>query len=176
MMDAKKIKQMDLAFQRILILPMTRSTFRQMQNVIFQTVEGSREEANTLLEALLSNQNKGAHAPDSPLQEFLDRYSLPITVAREVAERGEFVSLVTSDIISHPQMPIFGNRIRRIDGKEFDFITDAESCLQLLQHFSIRLLEMDKAEKSRKVLKDLKSDLATLKKRVDDLIASSENS
>lgn len=174
MIDAKKLKQMDLAFQRILILPVTRSTFRQMQNVIFQTVEGSREEAGTLLEALLTNQKKAGQTPDTPLQEFLDRYSVPVSVAREVAERGEFVSLVTSDIINHPQMPIFGNRIRRVDGKEFDFISDAESCLQLMQHFSTRLQEMDKAEKTKNVLKGLKSELQTLKKRVEELIVSSE--
>jgi hypothetical protein len=176
MIDAKKLKQMDQAFQRILILPMTRSTFRQMQNVIFQTVEGNREEVGTLLEALLTNQKKNGQTPDTPLQEFLDRYSVPVSVAREVAERGEFVSLVTSDIINHPQMPIFGNRIRRVDGKEFDFISDAESCLQLLQHFSTRLQEMDKTEKAKNVLKGLKPDLLTLKKRVEELIASSEKS
>jgi hypothetical protein len=175
MIDAKKIKQMDLAFQRILILPMTRSTFRQMQNVIYQMVEGNRDEANTLLEALITNAN-AKKGPDTPLQDFIDRYSVPVGVAREVAERGEFVSLVTSDIINHPQMPIFGNRIRRVDGKEFDFISDAESCLQLLQHFSIRLHEMDKAEKSRKVLKGLNSELTTLKNRIEELIKSSENS
>ncbi len=176
MLDAKKIKQMDIAFKRILILPMTRSTFRQMQNVVFQTVEGNREEASTLLDALLTNNNKKGQTPDTPLQEFLDTYAIPVSVAREVAERGEFVSLVTSDIINHPQMPIFGNRIRRIDGKEFDFITDAESCLQLLQHFSIRLQEMDKAEKSRQVLKGLKSELLSLKNRVNELLESSEKS
>ncbi|MBA2729064.1 MAG: DUF5414 family protein [Parachlamydiaceae bacterium] len=176
MIDAKKIKQMDLAFQRILILPMTRSTFRQMQNVIFQSVDGNREEANTILEALITNANKKGQTPDTPLQDFFDRYTIPVGVAREVAERGEFVSLVTSDIISHPQMPIFGNRIRRVDGKEFDFISDAESCVQLLQHFSIRLQEMDKAEKSRNVLKGLKSELTTLKNRIEELIKSSENS
>jgi len=176
MIDPKKIKQMDIAFQRILILPMTRSTFRQMQNVIFQTLEGNREEAGTMLEALMTNANKKGPNADTPLQEFLDRYSIPVGVAREVAERGEFISLVTSDIINHPQMPIFGNRIRRVDGKEFDFITDAESCLQLLQHFSIRLLEMDKAEKARNVLKGLKSELSSLKNRVEELLKSSENS
>lgn len=176
MIDAKKIKQMDIAFQRILILPMTRSSFRQMQNVIFQTVGGNRDEATAVLEALLSNGNKkNSETPDSPLQDFIDRYSVSVGVAREVAERGEFVSLVTSDIINHPQMPIFGNRVRRVDGKEFDFITDPESCVQLLQHFSVRLQEMDKAEKSRHVLKGLKSELSTLKSRVEQLIASSSD-
>ena len=169
MIDAKKIKQMDVAFQRILILPMTRSSFRQMQNVIFQTVGGNREEASALLEALLKNGGV-KNTPDSPLQDFIDRYAIPVGVAREVAERGEFVSLVTSDIINHPQMPIFGNRIRRVDGKEFDFISDAESCVQLLQHFSVRLQEMEKAEKERQVLKGLKSELTTLKNRIEQMI------
>lgn len=162
---------MDIAFQRILMLPLTRSSFRQMQNVIFQAVNGSRDEASAVLEALLSGQDKNGKG-EAHFQDFIDKYAVSTGVAREVAERGEFVSLVTSDIINHPQMPIFGNRIRRVDGKEFDFVTDAESTLQLLQHFSIRLQEMDKADKSKNVLKGLKSELSTLKNRIEELIAS----
>lgn len=174
MIDAKKIQQLDVAFQRILTLPVSKSSFRQMQNAVLFCFDGDRDAASKLLEAILMgkpNQNGGS-APEPALQKLIERYSLPMSVAREVAERGDFLSIVTSDIINHPEMPIFGNRIRRVDGQEFDFITNAETAIQLLHHFSARLLEMEKLEKSREVLKGFKKELISLKSRIDQLIQS----
>lgn len=133
--------------------------------------DGDREAASKLLEAILTGKpNQNGSGQDPALQKLIDRYALPMSVAREVAERGDFLSIVTSDIISHPEMPIFGNRIRRVDGQEFDFITNAETAIQLLHHFSARLLEMEKLEKSRDVLKGFKKELVSLKARIDQLI------
>lgn len=176
MIDAKKLQQLDQAFQRILTLPLSKSSFRQMQNAVLFCFEGDREEASKFLEAILTGKApQNGSAPDPHLQKLIDRYSLPMSVAREVAERGDFLSIVTSDIISHPEMPIFGNRIRRVDGKEFDFITNSETAIQLLHHFSSRLLEMEKLEKSRDVLKGFKKDLVALKNRIDQLIQNSSD-
>lgn len=146
-----------------------------MQNAILFCVEGDREAASKLLEALLrgEQENQNGTAKDPALQKLIERYSLPIGVAREVSERGDFLSIVTSDVINHPEMPLFGNRIRRIDGQEFEFITNAESAVQLLHHFSSRLQEMENLEKERKVLKGLKKELVALKDRIDQLIKNS---
>lgn len=173
MIDAKKLQQLDLAFQRILTLPVSKSSFRQMQNAILFCLEGDREAASKLLDALLSGKAESQNGANPAIQKLIERYSLPIGVAREVSERGDFLSIVTSDIISHPEMPLFGNRIRRVDGQEFDFITNAESTIQLLHHFSSRLLEMEKLEKQREVLKGFKKELNALKMRIDQLIQSS---
>lgn len=171
MFDSKKIQQLDVAFQRILTLPVSRSTFRQMQNAIFQCLEGDKDKATGLMDLLLGIK-KEFPTDDQPFKAFVERYAIQMGVAREVAERGEFVSLVTSDIISHPHMPIFGNRIRRVDGHEFEFISDPESALQLLNHFAVRLKEMEKVEKARHVLKGLKKDLLSLKENIEDLIVN----
>lgn len=175
MIDAKKLQQLDLAFQRILTLPVSKSSFRQMQNAILFCLEGDREAASKLLETLLTgkSENQNGSKSEPALHKLIERYSLPIGVAREVSERGDFLSIVTSDIISHPEMPLFGNRIRRVDGQEFDFITNAESAIQLLHHFSARLQEMEKLEKSREVLKGFKKELTALKTRIDQLIQNS---
>lgn len=171
MIDAKKLQQLDVAFQRILTLPVSKSSFRQMQNAVLFCLDGDREAASKLLESILMGKpNQNGSAQDPALQKLIDRFSLPMSVAREVAERGDFLSIVTSDIINHPEMPIFGNRIRRVDGQEFDFITNAETAIQLLHHFSARLLEMEKLEKSRDVLKGFKKELISLKSRIDQLI------
>lgn len=174
MIDAKKIQQLDVAFQRILTLPVSKSTFRQMQNAVLFCFEGDRDAASKLLETILAGKSNSTGAEqERTFQKFVDRHSLPMSVAREVAERGDFLSIVTSDIISHPEMPIFGNRIRRVDGQEFDFITNAETAVQLLHHFSARLAEMEKLEKSRDVLKGFKKELVSLKTRIDQLIQNS---
>jgi hypothetical protein len=177
MIDEKKMQQLDMAFQRILTLPLSKSSFRQMQNAILFCLDGDREASTQLLDALLKvpQESKNASKPgqDANLQKLVDRFSLQISVAREVSERGDFLSIVTSDIINHPEMPLFGNRIRRVDGQEFDFITNAESAIQLLHHFSSRLQEMEKLEKSREVLKGAKKELISLKNRIDQLIQNS---
>jgi hypothetical protein len=174
MIDEKKMQQLSMAFQRILTLPLSKSSFRQMQNAILFCLEGNRDAATRLLEALLkgSQENPTGAKPtmDPNTQKLIDRFSLQIGVAREVSERGDFLSIVTSDIINHPEMPLFGNRIRRVDGEEFDFITNAESTIQLLHHFSSRLQEMEKVEQSREVLKGAKKELISLKNRVEQLI------
>lgn len=169
MIDAKKIQQLDVAFQRILTLPVSKSTFRQMQNAVLFCFDGDRELASKVIEAILTGKQKDSPA-DSELQMLIERFALPMNVAREVAERGDFLSIVTSDIINHPEMPIFGNTIRCVDGREFNFITNAETAIQLLHHFSARLFEMDKLEKSRDVLKGFKKELVSLKARIDQLI------
>lgn len=177
MIDAKKAEQLDLAFQRILTLPVSKSSFRQMQNAILYYVEGDREIATQLLDALLDGSEQGFQKYSNlpALQKLIERYSLPMSVAREVSERGDFLSIVTSDIISHPEMPLFGNRIRRIDGQDFDFIANVESTIQLMHHFSSRLQEMEKVEKSKNILKGLKKDLVSLKNRIEQLIQAASD-
>lgn len=178
MIDIQKINELDLAFQRILILPVSRSTFRQMQNAILGILDGDREKATQLLDALLNRDLKafkGQANKEQAVHNFITRYAIPLAVARDVSERGEFISIVTSDIIGHPELPIFGNRICRIDGKELEFITDPATTVQLLLHFAHRLQEMEKVEKDRKVLKGLKKELTTLKSKVEQLIASSSD-
>lgn len=175
MIDAKKLQQLDIAFQRILTLPVSKSSFRQMQNAILFFVDGDRDMATQLLEAFLTGNLNKNDEKNAAMQEMVERYSLPMSVAREVSERGDFLSIITSDILNHPEMPLFGNRIRRVDGQEFDFITNAESTLQLLLHFSTRLQELEKVEKSKNVLQGLKSELVGLKKRIEELIQNATN-
>jgi hypothetical protein len=60
MLSDQKINELDLMLKRILTMPVTRSTFRQIQNAIFSTVEGDRDKATQLLESILTAQGKSA--------------------------------------------------------------------------------------------------------------------
>lgn len=178
MLDTNKLQQLDFDFQRICALPIAKSSFRQMQNAVFFACEGQKEMATRVLDSLMAGESQ-LQAQDSSDQNtfisFLKRFTVPFNVAREVAERGEFIGMVTSDIINHPQMPMFGNRVRKIDGQEFEFLTDVSSTVQLLNHFCFRLEEMDKLEKAKNVLQGTKNELMQLRDQIDKLIACAKS-
>lgn len=174
-MTKKKVTQLDKAFERVFAFNITRSTFRQLQNVIFAIAEGNKEVATAILESLLQGEikpeaNKAVSTPS--FKKFVDSYNVLTQVAKDVLERGEFINLVTSDVLQNPQAIVFANRIRRIDGEELQFITDAESTLQLVTHFLNRIQEVDRAEPSRNVIDGIKSDLGLIRDKIDDLLVS----
>lgn len=175
MFDEKKVNQLDKAFERVFAFNITRSTFRQLQNVIFAIAEGNKELATAILEALLAGEVKadGNRALTiASFKKFVDSYNVLTQVAKDVLERGEFINLVTSDVLQNPQAIVFANRIRRVDGEELQFITDAESSLQLVNHFLNRIQEVDRAEPARNVIDGIKSDLNALRDKIDDLLVS----
>lgn len=177
MIDAKKIELLNLDLQRVCALPMAKSSLRQMQNAVLFVAEGDKELATRILDSLMSGESKLMEKECTARNDFevlVKRFSVPFTVAREVAERGEFIGMVTSDIINHPQVPMFGNRIRKIDGEEFEFLTDVSSTVQLLNHFCFRLDEMDKLDKAKNVLQGMKKELVQLRDQIDRLINSAK--
>lgn len=175
MFDEKKLNQLEKAFERVFAFNVTRSTFRQVQNVIFAISEGDKEVATAILEALLLAEVKAeAHkAINNPgFKKFVERYAVKTQVAKDVLERGEFINLVTSDVLQNPQNIVFANRIRRIDGEELQFITDTESTMQLVNHFLNRIQEIDRSEPSRNVVGSIKNDLGSIKKKIDELLVN----
>lgn len=175
MLDEKKFLQLEKAFERVFAFNVTRSTFRQLQNVIFAIADGDKNIATAVLEALLLGEVKleGNKALNNQtFKKIVENYSVLTQVAKDVLERGEFINLVTSDILQNPQAIVFANRIRRIDGEELQFITDAESTLQLVNHFLNRIHEVDKAEPARKVIEGIRTDLDAIRDKIDDLLAS----
>jgi len=178
MLDDKKIQQLDFEFQRICALPIARSSLRQMQNAILFAVEGDKDAATRVLDSLLANENKllpKECSATGPFEAFMKRFSISLNVARDVAERGEFIGMVTSDIINHPQVPMLGNTIRKISGEECQFLTDVPSTVQLLSHFSFRLEEMDKLDKSKNVLQGTKRELTQLRDQINKLLTSAKD-
>jgi hypothetical protein len=179
MFDEKKVHQLGRAFERVFAFNVTRSTFRQLQNVIFAIAEGNKETATAILDSLLSGEiksdaNKALSSPE--FRKLVDNYSTLSQVAKDVLERGEFINLVTSDILQNPQAVVFANRIRRIDGEELQFITDAESTLQLVNHFLNRIQEVDRNEPARNIVDNLRTDLSAIRDKIDDLLASKKPS
>jgi hypothetical protein len=172
MWNDKKVEELEKSFKRILTMPMSKSTFRQLQNAIFATADRNVDSANDLIESLLTGNVKGditKNVSKTNLDRFFINFAVPLSVARDVAEKGEFVSLITSDIIPHPSLAILSSRIRLVDGEEFQFLTDPESTLQFARHFLSRLQEFSQIESGKNVLSHHKEELKEIRKVLDDL-------
>ena len=166
---------MDKAFERVFAFNITRSTFRQLQNVIFAITEGNKEVSTAILESLLLGEPKteSNNAINSGhFKKFAEKYGIRTQVAKDVLERGEFINLLTSDILQNPQAIVFANRIRRVDGEELQSITDAESTLQVVNHFLNRIQEVDKAEPARNIIDAIANDLNAIRDKIDDLLVN----
>lgn len=169
----KEVVLLEKNLQRIFAMNIMRSTFREVQNTILATSDGDKEKANDLFEALLVGEikegvvnNKGKEV----LKSVIDRFSIPVRLSKEVYERGDFINIITSDLLSQTNRVVFLNRIRRVDGEEFQFITDADSTIHLLQHFLGRVQDLDRSDTSKKIIADYKKDLTALKTKIEQLI------
>lgn len=173
MVNEKELTHLSKNLQRIFSMNIMRSTFREVQNAILAATEGNKDNANALFESLMIGEVKDGvvhtKAKDS-LKGIIEKYTIPIRLSKEVAERGDFVNIITSDLLAQPNRVVFLNRIRRVDGEEFQFITDPESTFNLLQHFLGRVQDLDKSEGSKKVIESHKADLQALKQKIEELI------
>lgn len=145
-MDASISNQVELVLKRIFCMPITKSTFRQVQHSIFSLTNGNLEESNNLLDGLVTGQPKFS---DSNFNEHIKKlslqYSINILYAKDVFEKGEYLGLISSDIMTlSPDNIILNNIIRRVDGDEFQLITDIDGSFNIIHHFVSRLEEVMK--------------------------------
>ena len=171
-LDERTLMLFEGNMKRIFAMKISRSTFRELQNVILSCANQDKEVANFLFETLMTGQIK----PEVPqkqrpiLEEVIKHFTIPARLAKEVYERGEFVSIITSDLVSQQEDHAFLNRIRRIDGEEFIFLSDPQNTLHLLQHFVGRLHELKQATDGKAKVAKFKSELTVLRERIKQLI------
>lgn len=173
-LDEKKVNALHRSLKRIFAVPVTRCTFRELQNAITASVEGNRDVANAIVECLLKGEPKDGivePAQNGALHKIIDEFSVSAGVAKDVHEKGEFINLITSDIISQANQIAFDNTIKLVNGDVFRFITEPESTLQLLQHFLNRVAELEKNENAKRFLTTNKSHLQALKAKLDHLLS-----
>lgn len=170
MLTEKMIKLLGTGLQRVFAMQITRSTFREIQTVIITSTSQDKDLGTQVFDALFSGKVKTSLVEDKKLQEkmkiIVNHFGVLVRLAKEVYERGEFVNIITSDTLSYEEKTVFLNRIRRIDGSEFQFITDPESTIHLLHHFTNRLQEMQDKEDTRKALSEYKNELQALRDKI----------
>jgi len=148
--------------RRIFAMKISRSTFRELQNMILGCAGQNKDTANLLFEILLTGQSKQPPANENQ-RELLERivrdFTIPARLAKEVYERGEFINLITSDLVSQQEESALLNRVRRIDGEEFVFLSDPQNTVHLLQHFIGRMQEFQNSSHGREELSKFKKEL-----------------
>jgi hypothetical protein len=174
MLNEKSLQLLDGALTRIFALKVARSTFREIQNVIFKITNGNREEITDIFEALFTGTIKPSLLPANLTEPFRDicrKFTIQIRLAKEIFERGDFINMVTSDLIGQEGEIAFINRLQRIDGEEFLFITDTTSTVHMLQHFFSRLQELEAHETGKNELSTFKKELIHLSSKLNALAA-----
>jgi hypothetical protein len=170
MLEDQDLRQLTLNLKRIFSFPLTKLTFKEIQRSIFTTVREDKDKANQVLESLLNGIPSQANQPDSPFNQFIEEYTLPTRLARDVLEKGEFISFLSSDLVNPPH-PLFINQLRRMDGEEFQFLTEPEGIIHLLKHFLGRIEELHRLDKSKTFIKAHSPELRLIKDKLDKLLS-----
>ena len=152
MLQKEKLEYLTLQFQRIFTLSVTRTSFRELHNAVLDAMEGNEQEAKDFLESLINPDKVNEKTEDLLFRDFLKTYSVPVRVAKEVHERGEVLSMLATDMGIRGDNLLFSTRIRRIDGKEFHFMSDPEGVLHVLEHFLARLNDAGHSDKGKEIL------------------------
>lgn len=174
MLDDKKMQLLEQTFKRIFALPIKRSTFRELQNSVATILHGEKEDYAHIFESLLTGRikQKGEKKESDPrFKAFIEEYLIQTRLAKDILERGEFISMITSDTLNQTNQTIFVHRIRRIDGEEFQFITDPDSTFHILKHLIDRIQDLEKNEASKKVLDDYKEELKSIQEKLERLLS-----
>lgn len=77
-------------------------------------------------------------------QSLIADFMMPIRVAKDIHERGEFINFITSDMLTQQERCVFLNRLARVDGQEFLLMTDVQNTCHLIRHLLARLIEAQK--------------------------------
>ncbi len=171
-LDDRTLTLFDGNLQRIFAMKVSHSTFRELQNVILSCTNQDKPTANFLFETLMTGQikeNVGNEKQRELLEAIVKDFTVPARLAKEVHERGEFVSIITSDLAVQNEQTAFVHRIRRIDGEEFVFMADPQNTIHLLQHFVGRLYEMEKHPKGKEQLAKHKGELTLIADKLKHL-------
>lgn len=172
MLDDKMMMLFEGNLKRIFAMKITRSTYRELQNVILNCVNNNQDAANFLFETLMTGQIKPGFVNEKHqevLEDCIHSFTIPARLAKEVFERGEFINIITSDLVTQGDETAFLNRIRRIDGEEFTFLSDPANTLNLLQHFAGRLPELEKNPKAKEELAKYKKELNLIGERLKQM-------
>jgi hypothetical protein len=169
LLDENTLTVVEHSLKRIFSLAVTRSTYREVQNMVVTATNADKEKVDAVLRCLLSGKvNTEVVSPEGEmiLDRIIEKFTVPARLSREVLERGEYVSLLTSDTLTSDKLL---NVVRRVDGKEFQFVTDPKMTCNLLQHFVARMNGMKELKGGQEALDTVKEELRMVKKTLEEL-------
>lgn len=177
LIDDQVATELNLQLQRIFCLPITRSTYRDLYNVSLVLAKGDQQKAGQILEVLFTGTVKPdrvATNAEPKVRQMIERFTISCRMSKEVFEKGDFIGNVTSEMLTQEDKAVAINRIRKIDGEELQFATDAKGTLYLVHHFLTRLEEFSQIEGAKKDIESFSKEIADLQNRLSALQKGSE--
>ena len=172
MISEEQMETLNRYFKRIFALPISRMTVLEVQNALNETLPGKTEVAKSIYESLMTGEMQGAIKEDveTDLGGFVEHYSEHVRIAREVAERGEFMNSFSCDFFQQQNQIYFINRMRRVDGQEYHFLSAPETNIRLAHMFINRLRDLKKAAGGSQFEARLVEELQNIKKDTEALL------
>lgn len=173
MVDPQALEQLHLYLTRIFCMPVCRTTYREIQSAFMVASKNDTTLFTDMMESSLTGQVKPTlkdKVDSKSFNNLIDDFCQKIRVAKDVHDKAQFISFITSDLVNQPNNVIFSNCIKTVEGNENRFITDIESTIQLLQHFVGRIQEASKLENAKDNIKKSKQDLIRLVTTLNDLV------
>lgn len=168
-----ELEQLNRSFKRVFALPISRLTIRELQNALTLSLSGNIDTSKALYESLLNGEiNTALKSYDNrkEIGAFIDDFSPHVKIAREVAEMGEFMNSFSCDFLEQGKQFFFINRMRRIDGSEYYFLSAPETNIRLAHMFINRLKDLKKQVGDLPLDPKLKEELRNIKTDIDALI------
>ncbi|MEC7839006.1 MAG: CT_584 family protein [Chlamydiota bacterium] len=175
MIEKTTTDKLSMMLKRIFTLPQTRTTFREIQSAFMGIANGDKELFTDLLESVLAGQIKPILKDQVDIDAFtqiISQYCIPTRVSKEIHDKGQFISFITSDVLSQPNGVVFSNCIKTVEGQEHRFFTDIESTIQLINHFVGRIHEAGGLEASKEQMDQLSNEIEKLKANINSISVS----
>lgn len=170
-----QVIQLGQLFRRIFVLPISKLTIRELQNAIAQALTEETEEIKKeLFDSFLAGELKKSLANkknNAELISLIKEFDFHFKMAREVAELGEFMNSFSCDFAQQGKQIYFVNRMRRIDGEEYYFLSAPETNVRLAHMFITRLNDLKKAMNNTPLDPRFIAELNLLKKDIDSLLS-----
>jgi hypothetical protein len=173
MLSKKEVLEIKSQLQRIFAMKVSRSSYREIQNLVISAAKANKVLANQVLLSLLSGEIQAEVITDDAskdMENLIQEFSSQVSLAKEIQEKGDFINIVTSDLMGSLENSAFLNRIRRIDGDEFHFITDIESTVKIVTHFLSRINEFKQNPSNKEFLERQKGNLSITKALLNQIL------
>lgn len=169
-----ELEQLHRSFKRVFALPISRLTIRELQNALTQSLNSNIELSKAIYESLLFGElNPTLKDFDNrkEIKAFIDDFSPHVKIAREIAEMGEFMNSFSCDFLEQGKQFFFINRMRRIDGTEYYFLSAPETNIRLAHMFINRLRDLKKQVGNLPLDPKLKEELNNIKNDIETLLS-----
>lgn len=173
MISEEQIEQLSRSFKRIFAFPLCRLTTVEVQNAIKEAFPNKIDTVRALYESFLTGEVNDLlkTGETTDLQTLIDEYSPIIRIAKEVAEAGEFLNTFSCDFLQQGNQVFFVNRMRRVDGQEFHFLTAPETSIRLAHMFIDRLRNLKQSGGDLRLDQSVEEELKSIQKDINTILS-----